>query len=70
MALFAPITKWCGAARRPEEIGPVIARAFRELRSGRPGPVMVEVPADILAGPADGPVPEYEAPERPAADHR
>src|SRR5438067_1761988 len=56
MSLFAPITKWCGSVRRAEEIGPVIARAFRELRSGRPGPVVVDIPADVLAGPATGTV--------------
>jgi acetolactate synthase-1/2/3 large subunit len=69
-ALFAPITKWCGTVRRTEEIGPVIERAFRELRNGRPGPVVVDVPADVLAAPADGDVPPYVEPERPAADER
>src|SRR5262249_32615525 len=67
MALFAPITKWCGQVRRAEEIGPVIARAFRELRSGRPGPVVVDIPADVLAGAAAGTVPEYVEPENPKA---
>jgi thiamine pyrophosphate-dependent acetolactate synthase large subunit-like protein len=67
-ALFAPITKWHGTVRRAEEIGPTLERAFRELRNGRPGPVMVEVPADVLAGHADGEVPPYVERERPAAD--
>jgi acetolactate synthase I/II/III large subunit len=66
-ALFAPITKWHGTVRRPEEIGPILARAFQELRSGRPGPVMVEVPADLLAGPAGGDVPSYVEPRPQAA---
>jgi acetolactate synthase-1/2/3 large subunit len=68
MALFAPITKWCGAAQRADQIAPMLERAFRELRSGRPGPVVVEIPADVLAGPAAGAVPEYVAVDRTAAD--
>jgi acetolactate synthase I/II/III large subunit len=68
MALFAPITRWCGTARRADEIAPVLERAFHELRSGRPGPVVVEIPADLLAGPAYGDVPAYVAMDRPAAD--
>src|SRR5260370_39505770 len=42
MALFAPITKWCGAVRGPAGIASVIGRAFRDLRSGRPGPVVCD----------------------------
>ncbi len=67
-ALFAPITKWRGTVRRPEEIGPLLARAFHELRSGRPGPVVVDVPADLLAGPATGANPEFVAPPPVLAD--
>src|SRR5437870_3577504 len=69
-ALFAPITKWHGTVRRAAEIGPTLEQAFRELRTGRPGPVMVEVPADVLAAPADGEVPAAVEPERPEADAR
>jgi acetolactate synthase I/II/III large subunit len=69
-ALFAPITKWHGAARHAEEIGPTLERAFRELRSGRPGPVMVEVPADVLAGQAEGAIPAYVERDLPGADAR
>jgi acetolactate synthase-1/2/3 large subunit len=67
-ALFAPITKWAGSARRADEIGPVLERAFRELRSGRPGPVMVEIPADVLVGPASGEASAHVEAERPRAD--
>jgi acetolactate synthase-1/2/3 large subunit len=70
VALFAPITKWCGAVRGPDEIGPTLARAFWELRNGRPGPVMVAIPADVLAGAAAGEVPAYVEPERPTAVER
>src|SRR5581483_12451461 len=67
-AVFAPITKWQGTVRRPEEIAPVLEQAFAELRRGRPGPVMIDVPADLLAGPAPGDPPPLVPPERAAAD--
>jgi acetolactate synthase I/II/III large subunit len=68
-ALFDPITKWHGTVRRAEEIGPTLTQAFHELRNGRPGPVMVEVPADLLAGPAGGAASPYvEADPQPAAE--
>src|SRR5262249_37720866 len=65
--LFAPITKWAGTVKCADEIAPTIERAFLELRSGRPGPVMVDVPADVLSGPAEGKIPALVVPERPAA---
>ena len=36
---------------KPEETGNVMRRAFHHLRTGRPGPVVVEMPADICAQP-------------------
>jgi acetolactate synthase-1/2/3 large subunit len=66
-AVFTPITKWAGTVRRADQIAPTIERAFRELRSGRPGPVMVDVPADVLIDTAAGEIPALVAPERPAA---
>lgn len=43
------VTKWNGIARGPEEIPQVVEHAFRELRSGRPRPVAIEMPVDVLA---------------------
>src|SRR5436309_1495861 len=45
--LFAPITKWQAAVHSAEAIAPALEEAFRHLRSGRPGPVHVEIPADV-----------------------
>jgi len=50
-ALLRPVTKWVGVARRPDDLGPVVRRAFREATSGRPGPVAVIIPQDVLDGP-------------------
>jgi acetolactate synthase-1/2/3 large subunit len=50
MSLFRPITKYCAIARSTDEIPKVVEEAFRALRSGRPGPVVLEFPDDVLAG--------------------
>jgi thiamine pyrophosphate-dependent acetolactate synthase large subunit-like protein len=55
--LFAPITKWSAAVRSAGEIEGVLAEAFHHLRRGRPGPVQVEIPADVLG--ADGGTPRF-----------
>jgi len=51
LSFFRPITKWNGRADAAEEIPAVLDRAFGEMRTGRPGPVQVEVPLDVLRGP-------------------
>ncbi|MEX2425249.1 MAG: biosynthetic-type acetolactate synthase large subunit [Thermomicrobiaceae bacterium] len=42
-----PITKHNFVVRRVEDIGPTIQKAFYLATSGRPGPVLVDVPKDI-----------------------
>jgi len=43
------VTKWTGTARTADEIPGLVTEAFRQLRSGRPRPVALEVPPDVLA---------------------
>ena len=50
MSLFRPISKYCAIARSTDEIPNVVDEAFRALRSGRPGPVVLEFPDDVLTG--------------------
>jgi len=52
------LTKWSRLVKTIEEIPAVIAEAFYWARSGRPGPVMVDIPTDILKASIDfkGPV--------------
>ena len=50
--MFAEVTKWSVSIERPEDIPRVFARAFALATSGRPGPVHIEIPQDVLlAGP-------------------
>lgn len=47
---FRPITKWAVEVPQPERVGELLHRALSVSRGGRPGPVMVSVPTDILLG--------------------
>lgn len=42
--MFRPITKWTARVERLEDIPGTLAKAFHIARSGRPGPVHVELP--------------------------
>src|ERR1700683_2177667 len=42
------LTKWNRLVRSTEEIPRVIAEAFHWARSGRPGPVMIDIPVDMM----------------------
>ena len=45
---YASVTKHRSSrCTMPEQIVPAMRRAFNALKNGRPGPVMVEVPADV-----------------------
>ena len=59
MALFKPITKYRAIARTAEEIPEVVEKAFQALRSGRPGPVVLEFPDDAMVAETDAPAPPF-----------
>jgi acetolactate synthase-1/2/3 large subunit len=41
-----PVTKWRRQALRPREIPDAVTEAFRQMRTGRPRPVLIEVPPE------------------------
>ena len=43
ISITLPITKWNYEVTSADEIGPVMAKAFRIAQSGRPGPVVVSI---------------------------
>ena len=45
---YASITKSVEEMALASEVVPVMRRAFSNLKMGRPGPVMVEIPADVV----------------------
>ncbi|MDE6614508.1 MAG: acetolactate synthase large subunit, partial [Clostridia bacterium] len=44
-----PITKHNFVVRKVEELHDVIREAFRIAKSGRPGPVLVDIPKDVTS---------------------
>ena len=68
-AIAAPVTKWAVTVREPGQVPGAFAQAFHLMRSGRPGPVLIDLPIDVqqaeIAFDVDtyAPLPVY----RPAA---
>lgn len=48
LAAYAPVTKWAVEVPRADRIPELVQRAFRAAVSGRPGPVLVSLPLDVL----------------------
>jgi acetolactate synthase-1/2/3 large subunit len=63
LALARPVTKWAVRVDVPERIGWTVARAFALASTGKPGPVYVEIPADVAVAEVD--MPEYRPLPRP-----
>ena len=51
--LYRPVTKWTAGVRDWRRLPELIRRAFREALSGRPGPVYLEIPEDVMRGTGD-----------------
>lgn len=47
-AMFGPIAKWATQIDDPARVPEYLARAFRVATSGRPGPVVISLPEDML----------------------
>lgn len=61
-----PITKWAHRVSAVEEIPGAVHEAFRHLTTGRPRPVELEVPMDILEDIGEAALLEPESYARPA----
>ena len=51
--MFAPLAKWAAQICDAEQVPETVARAFHVATSGRPGPVVLSLPEDMLADRAD-----------------
>jgi acetolactate synthase-1/2/3 large subunit len=68
LPIMAPVTKWSARVLQTARIPEYIETAWRIMWSGRPGPVFLELPVDVLAAPAEpGPNAAYRA-SRPGLD--
>ena len=55
IAITQPVTKWSIQVRRAKDINDAVARAFFIARSGRPGPVVLDISRDAQIGLVDEP---------------
>jgi acetolactate synthase-1/2/3 large subunit len=53
LGLYRPVTKWSAGVRQWHRLPELIRRAFREATTGRPGPVYLEIPEDVMRGTGD-----------------
>lgn len=53
LALMAPITKWSQRITHTHRIPDLVAQALRIATTGRPGPVFLEIPIDVLFARVD-----------------
>ena len=56
LGVMRPVTKWAVRVLETGRVAEYVAAAFRQARAGRPGPVFLEFPANVLAAkvPAGG----------------
>lgn len=71
LGMFRPVTGWAHRVTRVAEIPEAIREAFQRMRSGRPRPVMLEIPADVLNAEDEikPPAPAQPAVPQPDADN-
>ncbi len=68
-AVLRPVTKWSALAHSVQELPDLLRRGYHAMRSGKPGPVLIEVPDDVFNAEFKGEL-DYRpvAPQRVAPD--
>ncbi|MFZ3233994.1 MAG: thiamine pyrophosphate-dependent enzyme [Stellaceae bacterium] len=65
LGILRSLTKWAARIDHPTEVGKRVNEAFRQLRDGRPRPVGLEIPPDVLALATEVALPTTEMPPPP-----
>ena len=68
MPSIQQITKWSARAASPADVPVVLHEAFHQLKTGRPRPVYIEVPHDVLAAEDEVKLLESDSYDLPAGD--
>jgi tartronate-semialdehyde synthase len=55
-----PVTKWAVTVREPALVPMVFQQAFHVMRSGRPGPVLIDMPIDVQMAEIEFDIDTYE----------
>jgi len=59
-SIAKPVTKWAVTVREPAQVPRAFQQAFHLMRSGRPGPVLIDLPFDVQMGEIEFDVGTYE----------
>ena len=54
--VFRPVTKWSALAHSVQELPDLMRRAYHAMRSGKAGPVLIEVPDEVFTAEYEGPL--------------
>ncbi len=46
--VMSPVTKWRRQVLMPREVPDAVTEAFRQMRTGRPRPVMIDIPPEVV----------------------
>ncbi len=66
--MISHVTKWQGLAMTPAQVPGIVHEAIRQLSTGRPRPVEVEIPPDVLEAKGEVTLIDRYAGERPGPD--
>jgi tartronate-semialdehyde synthase len=71
-SIAKPVTKWAVTVREPGLVPRVFQQAFHIMRSGRPGPVLIDLPIDVQTAEIEFDMDTYESLPvyKPAATRR
>jgi len=59
---YRNVTKWCEQVTVPGATEEALRRAFTQVKNGRPAPVLIEFPSDLLREEISGPLEYQKAP--------
>lgn len=58
--IAAPVTKWATTVLEPAQVPRAFQKAFHLMRSGRPGPVLLDLPIDVQLAEIEFDIDSYE----------
>ena len=58
--IVKPVTKWSTTVMEPGQVPYAFQKAFYEMRSGRPGPVLIDLPFDVQMAEIEFDIDAYE----------
>jgi len=59
-SIVKPVTKWATTVLEPAQVPRAFQQAFHLMRSGRPGPVLIDLPFDVMMAEIEFDIETYE----------